>query len=254
MAWSIAEVARMAHTTSRTLRHYHAIGLLEPAFTGDNGYRYYEREQLLRLQRILLLRELGIDLATVQRILAGQQDVAAALRLHQTQIQHERRRLARLERTVARTLAQVEGEADMPAEAYFDGLNEKQKAYEQELFDRYGDDVKPRIAGARAKLAGWTKDDFDAAMATWRDDLVGLSELRARGLEPASAEVQRAIVGHHEWLTQFWTPNAASYAGLGEMYASDPRFSEQIDAVAPGLADYLREAMTVYAETSLPKA
>ncbi len=60
VAWSIAEVARMSKVTSRTLRHYDDVGLLRPAYVGSNGYRYYEQEQLLRLQQILLLRELGL--------------------------------------------------------------------------------------------------------------------------------------------------------------------------------------------------
>jgi len=59
MAWSIAEVARVAKVTSRTLRHYDEIGLLPPAFVSVNGYRHYEEEQLLRLQQLLLLREHG---------------------------------------------------------------------------------------------------------------------------------------------------------------------------------------------------
>jgi len=41
----------------RTLHHYDEIGLLKPAFVGSNGYRYYGREELLRLQQILLHRE-----------------------------------------------------------------------------------------------------------------------------------------------------------------------------------------------------
>lgn len=59
------EVARAAGTTSRTLRHYDGIGLLEPSRVGDNGYRYYDRESLVRLQRIFLLRELGLSLPTI---------------------------------------------------------------------------------------------------------------------------------------------------------------------------------------------
>ena len=55
----------MSGVTSRTLRHYHEIGLLDPAYVGANGYRYYEVEQLLRLQQILLLRELGVGLGEI---------------------------------------------------------------------------------------------------------------------------------------------------------------------------------------------
>jgi DNA-binding transcriptional MerR regulator len=39
MDWSIQDVARLAHTTSRTLRHYDDIGLLVPSRVGGNGYR-----------------------------------------------------------------------------------------------------------------------------------------------------------------------------------------------------------------------
>lgn len=58
MEWSIQEIARTAGTTSRTLRHYGQLGLLPPSRVGRNGYRYYDQHSLVRLQRILLLREL----------------------------------------------------------------------------------------------------------------------------------------------------------------------------------------------------
>lgn len=251
MAWSIADVARMARTTSRTLRHYHQIGLLEPAHIGDNGYRYYEREQLLRLQHIMLLRELDLDLATIADILAGQQEPAVALRSHQRRIAREQQRLARLQRTLDRTLAHIEKGIPMPAEDYFDAFGEKQQAYERELIDTLGDDVKPHIEESRQNLSGWSKDDFDTAMGAWHEGLHRLAD-RMRAGEPADADgVQQVIAGHRAWLTQFWTPDAASYAGLGEMYASDERFRNQIDAVAPGLADYLRDAMAVHAQTAM---
>ncbi|GAA3200026.1 hypothetical protein GCM10020255_104150 [Rhodococcus baikonurensis] len=60
--WSIQELAKSAGTTSRTLRHYGDLGLLEPSRIGANGYRFYDEDALVRLQRILLLRELGLGL------------------------------------------------------------------------------------------------------------------------------------------------------------------------------------------------
>ena len=58
--------ARSAGTTSRTLRHYGAVGLLEPSRIGGNGYRYYDEEALVRLQRIL---ELGLGLPAIAEVL-----------------------------------------------------------------------------------------------------------------------------------------------------------------------------------------
>ncbi|MCX5613310.1 MULTISPECIES: MerR family DNA-binding transcriptional regulator [unclassified Streptomyces] len=54
MAWSIAYVAGCPPVTSQTLRHYHDIGLLPPAYIASNGQRCYGKGRLPRLQRILL--------------------------------------------------------------------------------------------------------------------------------------------------------------------------------------------------------
>lgn len=98
MAWPIAELARESGITSRTLRRYGAIGLLRPAWTHSNGWRRYEREQLLRLQRILLLRDLGLSLDGVVKVLAlsEESDALEVLRKHRDWLLAERRRLARL--------------------------------------------------------------------------------------------------------------------------------------------------------------
>ena len=108
MAWSIAEVARMSGVTSRTLRHYDEIGLLPPAWIGSNGHRYYEEADLLRLQQILLMRELGLGLREIQAVLDSQVDRVAVLREHHQRLLAEKDRLATLARTVGRTIAELE--------------------------------------------------------------------------------------------------------------------------------------------------
>src|SRR5690554_1613729 len=67
--YSVSEIAKMAGVSVRTLHHYHQIGLLRPAYVGENNYRFYGREELLRLQQILIHRELGIPLAEIAGIL-----------------------------------------------------------------------------------------------------------------------------------------------------------------------------------------
>ena len=60
MSWTIQDVTRATGVTSRTLRHYDEIGLLPASFTGPGGIRHYTDDALIRLQRILLLRDLGL--------------------------------------------------------------------------------------------------------------------------------------------------------------------------------------------------
>src|SRR4029453_2150920 len=93
MRWSTAEVARMSRVSSRTLRHYDHVGLLPPAHTGHGGIRYYERPQLLRLQHILVLRELGLGLDDIADVLTGGTDEVAALRRHHARLLAESGRL-----------------------------------------------------------------------------------------------------------------------------------------------------------------
>ena len=57
--FTVKQLSDLAGVTPRTLHHYDQIGLLKPSRIGDNGYRYYGEESLLKLQQILFYRELG---------------------------------------------------------------------------------------------------------------------------------------------------------------------------------------------------
>src|SRR4051794_35948052 len=107
----------MSGVTSRALRHYDAVGLLTPAWVGADGRRHYGRAELLRLQRILLLRELGVGLPAIAEALASDGD--GVLRRHRDQLAQERARLTRLITTVDRT---IEGGDEMTAEDMFQGF------------------------------------------------------------------------------------------------------------------------------------
>lgn len=66
---TIGQLARIFEISTKTLRHYDAIGLFVPARTGsDNGYRYYQPEQIEQLSRILALRRLDVPLEAIDRL------------------------------------------------------------------------------------------------------------------------------------------------------------------------------------------
>jgi DNA-binding transcriptional MerR regulator len=61
--YTIKEIADLAGVTTRTMRYYDQIGLLIPAEIGENGYRYYDHGNLLRLQQVLYFRELDVNIS-----------------------------------------------------------------------------------------------------------------------------------------------------------------------------------------------
>lgn len=66
----IGEMAEHFNISSRTLRLYHDMGLLEPKYVDDsNGYRYYSRDQFQRLDKILQMRAVGLSLGQIKSML-----------------------------------------------------------------------------------------------------------------------------------------------------------------------------------------
>jgi DNA-binding transcriptional MerR regulator len=251
VAWSIAEVARMSNVTSRTLRHYDDVGLLVPAYIGSNGYRYYEQEQLLRLQRLLLLRELGLGLAAIAEVLDGQRDQVAALRLHERWLNDERDRLGRLADTVSRTIRQLQGGEQMTASELFDGFAAERAKLETDLVEQHGEGVRTHFRGAEEATRDWTQQDYlDAKRRSEELDDKVLAVMRS-GADPTSPEALDLMDEHYREITRFWTPDRTSYTNLGQMYVDNPEFKARYDAKSSGLAEYLRDATAAYAAQRL---
>lgn len=252
MAWSIAQVARMSKVTSRTLRHYDEIGLLAPARVGANGYRYYEQEQLLRLQQILVMRELGVGLDAIREIVHRGRDRIEVLKLHRKWLLAERDRFERLADTVSRTIEDLKGGDNVNAKSmdhWFEGFDQAtQDELQQEARQRWGAE---QVDAAGAKVGGDTRQWRQEQGAQWTAQLNALVELIDAGADPADAAAQDVIAEHYRWISGMWTPNRESYTGLGDLYADDPRFRANFDRTDPRLAEFLRAAMAEYARTRL---
>jgi DNA-binding transcriptional MerR regulator len=246
MEWSIQEIARKAGTTSRTLRHYGQLGLLVPSRIGANGYRYYDQDALIRLQRILLLRELGLGLPAIARVLEGQQDTAAALRTHLGLLEQERERIGRQIASVRTTLDRTGRGEELMVEEVFDGFDHTR--YEKEVSERWGRDAYEKGDRWWRSLGEREKREFQERQAGIARDF---GRARMDGLAPDSDEVQAIARRHCDWLSVTVEPTKSYVRGLGEMYVSDPRFAANYDQHGEGTAAFVRDAITVYAERNL---
>jgi len=250
--WSIQELARLAGTTSRTLRHYQAEHLLEPSRVGDNGYRYYTEASLIRLQRILLLRELGLGLPAIRTVLADHPASVPALRTHLELLRSEQERLARQIASVQHTIEEEEGGGDLMAEKMFDGFDHT--AYKDEVEQRWGRE-------AYASGDRWWRGKSDAERAEWKaasDSLLADWRNAAEsGVAPDSERAQALARRQYDWLTGIpgtpatpdGRPTREYYLGLAEMYPADERFAANYGG-RPG-AEFTRDAMREFATRNL---
>ncbi len=246
MEASIQQVARLAGTTSRTLRHYDAIGLLPPTRIGHQGYRYYGADALVRLQRILLLRELGLGLEAIKEVLDAQTDQVSALRTHLSWLDAEVERLRRLRSTVERTITTLEDGGELMAADALDGFDHTQ--YEQEVTERWGKD-------AYAASDAWWRGMTDAERADWKavSQRLGAdwTAAAADGVAADSPRAQELAARHVAWLGSipgtpgYGTAPVKEYVtGLGEMYVADPRFAKNYGGQAG--AELVRDALARY--------
>jgi DNA-binding transcriptional MerR regulator len=252
---TVKQVARLSGVSVRTLHHYDEVGLLKPACVGANGYRYYGREELLRLQQILFHRELGFSLEEIGRVLDAEDfDRVAALKAHRTRLEAETRRYRQLVRTIDHTLAALEGEAKMEDKAMYRGFDpEKQAGYEKELVEKHGPAMQDYIDTAKAGMKSWKQADFDAMQAEAEAIEAGMAKALVDGLPADSATVTALMRRQHAWVAKSWNrpAPAAAFAGLGDMYVGDPRFRERYDGRQAGLAEYMAAAMRSFAEREL---
>ncbi|MDB5542197.1 MAG: hypothetical protein JWQ89_3924 [Devosia sp.] len=250
-ALTVKQVAKVSGVSIRTLHHYDEIGLLKPAYTGRNRYRYYGRDELLRLQQILLHRELGIPLGEIGAILdAPGFDRLEALRGQRQRLSEEARRYARLVRTIDRTIASLEGERAMKNADLYKGISpEKQAEYEAWLVEKYGGDMPDRIALGKEKIGSLTEAEQQKRMEDLHDIEQGLAEGLRRGVPMGSPSLDPQLARHRKWIEFMWDrpcpPEA--YASLADLYTSHPDFVARYEAIEPGLAEYLAGSMMVYA-------
>ncbi|GAB2640213.1 MerR family transcriptional regulator [Prescottella soli] len=247
--WSIQQLARITGTTSRTLRHYGSLGLLEPSRIGANGYRYYDQPALVRLQRILLLRELGLGLAAIADVLAGETDAATALDTHLELLEQEQARLGRQIASVRTTLEKTRRGEPLMAEEMFDGFDHTR--YKDEVIERWGEQAYESSDAWWRSLSDDDKSDFRQRQL---DIAADYGRAHAAGLAPDSPEVQEIAGRHYEWVAAGWQgrrPGADAFAGLGEMYVADPRFAENYDRHGAGTAGFVRDAMLAFAADRL---
>ncbi|MDP1603573.1 MAG: MerR family transcriptional regulator [Legionella sp.] len=252
MRYTVKKLAQLSGVSARTLRFYDEIGLLKPAFYGDNQYRYYEEEQLLMLQQILFFRELGMPLSDIRRILSSNDfDKIESLKTHKSILQSGLLQTETLIKTIDRTISHIRGKLIMRDAEMYDGFDpKKQQEHEQYMLDT-GVISQQQIDESWQKVAHWKKPNWETFKAEGEQLNQELAAAVNNHLKPNSSEVQTLVQRHYTWVCNFWIPTKETYTGLAQMYLDHPDYRSFYSKYHPDLVEYLVEAMRFYAENEL---
>lgn len=252
MVYTINQLARLSKVSARTLRFYDEIGLLKPAFYGDNHYRYYQEEQLLMLQQILFFRELDVPLNEIKQVLSSNDfDKVAALERHKSFLQIQIERKKNLLTTIDKTIAHLREKIEMRDAELFEGFDAaKQFEHERYLVEK-GVLTQELIEASWKKVAHWKKSDWEHFKQSGEVLNQKLAQSLAQGMKSDSYEVQQLVDEHYHWVKLFWTPTFDTYTKLGQVYLEHPDFHEFYNRYHPDLAEFLVAAMWFYAKQKL---
>ena len=241
--FTVKQLSKLAGVTPRTLHHYDAIGLLKPSRIGENGYRYYGEGSLLRLQQILLYRELDMSLEDIKSIVSRRDfDVLGALQSHKLALKQQVARLDRLIETVEKTMEHLKGETQMNNNDLFNGFTEEQQekfALEAEhLYD------PETVRASNRKWKSYSSTEKERIMKEGKAIYVELIAVIPRGAD--DPRVQALIGRWHKHMQNFWSPSDRQLLELAKSYYDDPRFRATFDSLDPGLAKFIGEAVKIY--------
>jgi MerR family transcriptional regulator, thiopeptide resistance regulator len=241
--YQVSDVAGIAGVSVRALHHYDAIGLLVPSARTSAGYRLYDDADLLRLQQILIGRELGLSLESIRKNLDDPSfDLKSALVAQKKDLDARASRTAEMLRSVEAALEALaqEGDTPMNTRALFDGFDPSR--FEDEARERWGHTDAYRISAERTK--SYTKEDwarFSAEQSAIYADAIATMKAGVPPDHSAAMDIaERARLSIDRW---FYPCSHAMHEKLVTLYETDRRFADNIDKHGEGLTAFLVAAI-----------
>jgi DNA-binding transcriptional MerR regulator len=247
--FAVGDVARIARVSVRTLHHYDTLGILRPAGREDNGYRWYVREDLERLQRILAYRELGFELAAIGELLDDPAtDRLEHLRRQATLLDARMERLQKMRSSLYKTMEALQMGIDLDPKEMFEVFGEFDPTeHAAEAEERWGDTDAYRQSRERTKR--YDKDQWQRIAQTSDAIEARFAAALAAGEPPDGSVAMDAAEAHRQHIGRwFYDCSSAMHVGLADMYEADPRFTKHYEDRAPGLARYVAAAIRANAD------
>lgn len=249
MEYTIKKLGDLASISTRALRYYDSINLLNPSYTNSSGYRIYTSKEVDKLQQILFYKELNMPLKEISSLINSSGfNAIEALNKHSVQLTNRKSKIETLLINIDLSIQSLERNIIMNDKEKFEGFKDKTirdntEKYGEELNELYGHDV---IKEANTKYKKLSK--YEIKKQELLSQEIDILLVKAVGLNDIHNSVSRELCQkHQEWIQSYWPSYSKSaHLSLVEMYLSDERFKSYYEKRVLGGAIFLRNAMKVY--------
>lgn len=243
---TVGVTARLVGVSVRTLHHWDEIGLVRPSARAWSGYRLYDAEDVARIHRVLVYREIGMPLAQIAEVLDTGSDAAHLRRqrdLLAGRISHLQRMVRAVETMLERSTMNTTPLT--PAEqAEIFGTD--WSGYYREAEQLWGQ--TPEWEQATTRQSAMTKQDWidvrDQTNALETDLVTAMTS----GVEPGSAEANALAERHREAINLWFDATHAKQAVIARGYVGGGRYQAHYEALAEGLGTWLKAIIDANAQ------
>lgn len=230
--FKIGELAKRTGVSIRTLHHYDEIGLLSPSHRTESGHRLYGREEIVRLQQILSLRQTGFSLEQIREALTHPHfDVQRVIAMH---IARLRQQIAAQQELCARLEAIATRYPTATAEEFIQAIEV------MTMFEKYYSKDQLETLAKRREMLG--EERMARAPQEWATLMSSVREHMRNGTDPKDPRVQQLAKQWRALIDEFTGGDAAIEESLRNMYRSETKFAEE-QGVDREIGDYIQRAL-----------
>ncbi|MEK4935379.1 MULTISPECIES: MerR family transcriptional regulator [Bacillus] len=249
---SIQELTRETGITVRTLRYYDQIDLLKPSGKTDGGHRLYSERDVVRLQQILFLKEMGFSLKEVANMLVtGELNLKGSLEKQLRFVQEEQKKFNRMERVLQAVVYSVDVEGELDWKVMFELIQLSKQSprireiFQNELFSKEEQDLLHNLPNM---------SEEDPNVLEWVDLLKQLRNFMKDGKEASCDEVQEATKKLMQKCLEMANGDEAFLDKLWEVRKSKEDSQKMsMYPIEEGLLLYMDEAFRIYDERERDK-
>jgi DNA-binding transcriptional MerR regulator len=244
----VRQFAALTGVTVRTLHHYDRLGLLSPAQRTESGYRIYTTEDLIRLERIMVLRYIGLSLRQIADILsdprASEQDIATLLQTQAIILRERRDHITRVIRAVEKAEQSLDAASTPDWQLFQTIVKEVSMQDNTDWSKKYYSEAAQQAIEQRKHE--WSPELQEKVTAQWKEMFAKVEAAIAKSLDPACPEAQQLAAQWQKLVEGFTGGNREVQKGLNAMYKDQhnwPRPAQQQYGSKPELMDFIRKTL-----------